>query len=593
MCYWARVIIHHLKRCHAALMATSTAWGKATAALILFISFISGLQQVSPADADEKVFSAGAYPTQVGGHGGVLSGRANDVNCSALFPGVSSGCCHAIASNASSGLPASRRPLARMAYASGTSLPYDAGHYHTCTHTSGAAYFLLGWHINDKDIPVAELGLCLPASCAKVDVEALLGMHQHVSVEVVANHTRAVVANTERILNGFGLTYCADASRGGADHSAPAHCREYLVVMAALDAATALADETANGNGNNDWFVSGGGTINLIVTSPEEDRVGFIKGATSGWAACFFVLMLVLLVGVGVATGLDMVSQWQLPHTGNNAQRSGGELTESLIEQAQGEASSPTLAPISPWTGAASRWVFLNAIAERLNVLSLQRNLPKLFASPAQPGPVDCLNGMRVISMFWIIIGHTMMMPTPINGFDNPEDLIARWGARGSTWFQLVIGGQIAVDSFFYLSGFLIAFLGVKDLEKRGGKIPALGMIAHRYMRITPAFVATLIFYSEIASRVGNGPFFIRFQRSVFRRCDKLWLPELLYLHNFIPFDSDKVCMGWSWYLGNDFIFFLCATFILSLHHHRPRIMWLTMAGVALASFALTVRPLP
>lgn len=22
-------------------------------------------------------------------------------------------------------------------------------------------------------------------------------------------------------------------------------------------------------------------------------------------------------------------------------------------------------------------------------------------------------------------------------------------------------------------------------------------------------------------------------------------------LRNFIPFDSDKVCMGWTWYLGN------------------------------------------
>ena len=28
----------------------------------------------------------------------------------------------------------------------------------------------------------------------------------------------------------------------------------------------------------------------------------------------------------------------------------------------------------------------------------------------------DCLNGMRVLSMVWIVLGHTMMMPAPING---------------------------------------------------------------------------------------------------------------------------------------------------------------------------------
>jgi hypothetical protein len=47
---------------------------------------------------------------------------------------------------------------------------------------------------------------------------------------------------------------------------------------------------------------------------------------------------------------------------------------------------------------------------------------------------------LRHYTTLWIILGHTMMMPTPINGFDNPEDLVAHWGARGSAWFQLVLG---------------------------------------------------------------------------------------------------------------------------------------------------------
>lgn len=537
-------------------------------------------------------------------------GQVDDaINCTAVFPGVTVGCCHALASNASSDLPASQRPLARMAYASGKSLPYDAGHYHTCTHTSDAAYFLLGWHIDHKDIPVVELGLCLPASCRKVDVEALVGAaggevnngKGGISAAALANRTEAAVTKAEGILRGFGASYCA---RVGGDPSAAAHCREYRVVMAALDTASSLADEAAVGDGGDGW-IGAGGTVNLVVTSPAEDRVGFVEGATSGWAAFFLALMMALLLAVLAATGLDLVGQpapSAVPCAGSgDAPRSGGELSEPLIGHADGEAL--TLAPAAALDDAAPAAVASSGrmrvavvsttsfIADRLNVLSLRRNLPKLLAFPSQPGPTDCLNGMRVLSMVWIIVGHTMMMPTPINGFDNPEDLVARWGARGSTWFQLVIGGEIAVDSFFYLSGFLMAYLGVKDLEKRGGKIPVLGMIAHRYIRITPAFVATLVFYSEIASRVGDGPYFIRFQQSVFRRCDKMWWSELLYLHNFIPFDSDKVCMGWSWYLGNDFIFFLCSPALLLLYYHRPRAMWLTMAGVVVASFALTVRP--
>ena len=58
----------------------------------------------------------------------------------------------------------------------------------------------------------------------------------------------------------------------------------------------------------------------------------------------------------------------------------------------------------------------------------------------------------------------------------------------------------------------------------------------------------------------------------------------------FLSFAFSMV-QGWSWYLGNDFIFFLCSPVILLLHHHRPRAMWIAMVGTGLASMALTVRP--
>jgi peptidoglycan/LPS O-acetylase OafA/YrhL len=157
-----------------------------------------------------------------------------------------------------------------------------------------------------------------------------------------------------------------------------------------------------------------------------------------------------------------------------------------------------------------------------------------------------------------------------------------------------VIGGQIAVDTFFFLGGFLVAYLGVRDLEKRGGKIPYGAMVLHRYLRITPAFAFTMVFYSQIVSRIGDGPFFVRFQHSVFRRCDNAsWVTSLVYLHNFVPFDSDQVCMGWSWYLGCDMIFFILSPALLLLHHHRPKVMWTVMIAAAVASSALTVRSLP
>ena len=94
--------------------------------------------------ADASLVDARGVPSDASGYTSV---DASAVNCAAVFPGVSRGCCEALASNSTSDALASRRPLTRMAYASGTSLPYDAGHYHVCVHTPNAAYFLVGWHV--------------------------------------------------------------------------------------------------------------------------------------------------------------------------------------------------------------------------------------------------------------------------------------------------------------------------------------------------------------------------------------------------------------------------------------------------------------
>ena len=126
-----------------------------------------------------------------------------------------------------------------MAYASGSSLPYDAGHYTTCVNTEGAGYFTLAWHVDGRDIPVAELGLCLPAACRKADVEKLTGADSNggISAGAIANGTQEAVAKAEAMLRPFGTSFCA---RAGADSAAAAHCREYRAVIAVMDAAAAM-----------------------------------------------------------------------------------------------------------------------------------------------------------------------------------------------------------------------------------------------------------------------------------------------------------------------------------------------------------------
>lgn len=42
-----------------------------------------------------------------------------------------------------------------------------------------------------------------------------------------------------------------------------------------------------------------------------------------------------------------------------------------------------------------------------ITAFSLYKTIPTLFATKQAPGVITCLNGLRVMSMFWVILGHT------------------------------------------------------------------------------------------------------------------------------------------------------------------------------------------
>jgi peptidoglycan/LPS O-acetylase OafA/YrhL len=53
-------------------------------------------------------------------------------------------------------------------------------------------------------------------------------------------------------------------------------------------------------------------------------------------------------------------------------------------------------------------------------------------------------------------------------------------------------------------------------------------------------------------------------------------------------FDPDAVCMGWTWYLGNDFIFSFITVALMPVYYARKNIAWLIAALLIIGSCAIT-----
>ena len=216
------------------------------------------------------------------------------------------------------------------------------------------------------------------------------------------------------------------------------------------------------------------------------------------------------------------------------------------------------------------------------------RNASRMISVPAAQ-PTDCLNGMRVLSMLWIVLGHTFLQPQAISGYGNPLSLTSLGWGDGRQWtFQLIVGAQMAVDTFFYLSAFLFGHHFLAQLAKNRRLPNPMLMYVHRYLRLTPVMAFWLLLFYKLAPHLSDGPFWQDFVHSVVDKCDGSWWSQLLYIQNFYPWDSDTVCMGWTWYLGNDFIFYAISPFLVYAYVRHAKLGWLALATVLLGSLVST-----
>lgn len=82
-----------------------------------------------------------------------------------------------------------------------------------------------------------------------------------------------------------------------------------------------------------------------------------------------------------------------------------------------------------------------------LRAFSLRKNLSKLFNMSTRKQGISCFEGMRTISMLWVILGHTFLWTLK----QQPTNLGVLLGLGEDVSFQFVINTQFAVDTFFFI----------------------------------------------------------------------------------------------------------------------------------------------
>lgn len=167
-------------------------------------------------------------------------------------------------------------------------------------------------------------------------------------------------------------------------------------------------------------------------------------------------------------------------------------------------------------------------------------------------GDIECLHGMRVLSMCWIILGHTYYYIGKSLTTDNLIPTLINFPKMFYT--QIIVQAPLAVDSFFFLSGLLSSYLffkrvfKAKTLRKYWSPLVWLTIAAKRYTRITPTYAVIMLMDVTLFMYISSGPFWRPVEPD---GCRISGWTNFIYMNNFLLQDKE-CCMGWTWYLAND-----------------------------------------
>jgi peptidoglycan/LPS O-acetylase OafA/YrhL len=207
---------------------------------------------------------------------------------------------------------------------------------------------------------------------------------------------------------------------------------------------------------------------------------------------------------------------------------------------------------------------------DALRLFDLRRNWLALTVRPRFHDPV--VDGVRAIAILWVMSYHLVLFHL---GSFTAEAI----GLATGAWTQWTSRGDMGVDLFFVISGYLIGSI-LLDEYRGTGAIQIRRFYVRRFLRLIPVYTVAMIVGLYFVHNIPREAVLMEFPP--FMNANHMWA-NVLYVNNFLPIN--KQYMGWCWSLAieEQFYLILPGFLLVVMRFARPlRVLggFLLLAGI-------------
>ncbi|XP_067106361.1 O-acyltransferase like protein [Osmerus mordax] len=221
-----------------------------------------------------------------------------------------------------------------------------------------------------------------------------------------------------------------------------------------------------------------------------------------------------------------------------------------------------------------------------LQAFSIQRSSQGVLSWTGTRASYSSLNGVRILSLLWIICGHTIQL-SAWNNLDNDK----RWKETvdRNPLYVFAFSGPVylAVDTFLLLGGLLSAKSLLGSIQKSDDKLSICLVVSYlfkRFKRVQPLHLFIICVAIGFFSVVHRGTFWFIAEDEILN-CKKYWWSNLLLVNNLLTITD--ICAPWTWYLSLDFQFYATTPLLVYLYRLNKGLL-VAIAAVLLVLSSVT-----